>query len=237
VHERSYNQYCGVARALDLVGDRWALLVVRDLLLGPKRYTDLARTLPGIGTNILSARLRSLQDAGVIRQRTLPPPAASTVYELTDYGRELEEIVLALGRWGARSMGERRPEQAIHPEWLMNALRAFAAPAGEGTAEEFGLELDGSLFHLRAANGTLEAAPGPADDPVLVLATDTETLLGLVLGAADPEEAGQVGRLRLAGDRAALPRFLGLFSFPTMRGRAAETATEQRPVREMNQGA
>jgi DNA-binding HxlR family transcriptional regulator len=226
VQERSYNQYCGVARALDLIGDRWALLVVRDLLLGPKRYTDLARTLPGIGTNILSARLRRLQGSGVIRQRTLPPPAASTVYELTGYGRELEEIVLALGRWGARSMGERRPEQTIHPEWLMHALRAFAAPAGDATAEEFGLELDGALFHVRPTNGGLEAAHGPADDPVLVLATDTETLLGLVLALADPGEAEQAGRLRLSGDRAALPRFLGLFSFPTMRGRAAETVTE-----------
>jgi DNA-binding HxlR family transcriptional regulator len=225
VHERSYNQYCGVAHALDLVGDRWALLVVRDLLLGPKRYTDLARTLPGIGTNILSARLRRLEDAGVIRRRTLPPPAASTVYELTEYGRELDGIVLALGRWGARSMGGRQPEQAIHPEWLVNALRAFSAPGEDATPEEFGLELDGAAFHVRVADGALEGANGPPADPILVLTTNTETLLELVLGIVEPEAAEHDGRLRLDGDRAALRRFLGLFSFPGRTSRSSETPT------------
>jgi DNA-binding HxlR family transcriptional regulator len=225
VQERSYNQYCGVAHALDLVGDRWALLVIRDLLLGPKRYTDLARTLPGIGTNILSARLRRLEEAGVIQRRTLPPPAASTVYELTDYGRGLDEIVLALGRWGARSMGARRPEQGIHPEWLVNALRAFSAPSANAPGEEFGLELDGATFRVRVAGGALEGAHGPARDPILVLTTDAETLLELVLGVVEPEDAEQAGRLRLEGDRGALPRFLGLFSFPSRTGRSTDTPT------------
>jgi DNA-binding HxlR family transcriptional regulator len=225
VQERSYNQYCGVAHALDLVGERWALLVIRDLLLGPKRYTDLARTLPGIGTNILSARLRRLEDAGVIRRRTLPPPAASTVYELTEYGRELDDIVLSLGRWGARSMGVRRPEQAMHPEWVVNALRAFSAPSKDATREEFGLELDGAAFTVRVADGALEGANGPAADPILVLTTDTETLLELVLGVVEAEAAEQDGRLRLEGDRGALPRFLGLFSFPSHASRSSETTT------------
>src|SRR3989304_2598093 len=103
VTERSYRQYCGIARALDLVGERWALLVVRELVLGPKRFTDLQNGLPGIGTNILAARLRQLERGGVVRRRTLPPPAASAVYELTGYGRELEEIVLALGRRGGQT--------------------------------------------------------------------------------------------------------------------------------------
>ena len=98
---RTYNQYCGLARALDLVGERWALLVVRELVLGPKRFTDLQAGLPGIGTNILSARLRELEESGVVARRTLPPPAASAVYELTPYGRELEPAVDALGRRGA----------------------------------------------------------------------------------------------------------------------------------------
>src|SRR5881398_167543 len=110
---RSYRQSCGIARALDLVGERWALLVVRELVLGPKRFTDLRHGLPGIGTNILAGRLRELERAGVIRRRTLPPPAASAVYELTEYGRDLEPVMLALGRWGARTLGERRPEQSM----------------------------------------------------------------------------------------------------------------------------
>src|SRR5919198_6110493 len=100
---RTYEQFCGVARALDLVGERWALLVVRDLVLGPKRFTDLRRGLPGMGTNILAARLKELEHAGVVRRRTLPPPAASAVYELTEWGHELEPVVLALGRWGSRA--------------------------------------------------------------------------------------------------------------------------------------
>src|SRR6266571_9269434 len=125
---RSYEQYCGVARALDLVGERWALLVVRELILGPKRFTDLRRGLPGIGTNVLAARLKELESSGVLARRTLPPPAASTVYELTEYGRELEEVMLAFGRWGAKSMGARAPEQTLQSEWVAVALKAFFRP-------------------------------------------------------------------------------------------------------------
>src|SRR2546421_12497777 len=98
---RSYQQFCGIARALDLAGERWALLVVRELVLGPKRFTDLRAGLPGIGSNVLAARLKELEQNGVVARRRLPPPAASAVYELTEYGRELEEVVLAFGRWGA----------------------------------------------------------------------------------------------------------------------------------------
>src|ERR671933_2910831 len=110
---RSYEQFCGIARALDL-------LVVRDLLLGPKRFTDLRHGLPGIGSNVLAARLKELERAGVVQRRTLPPPAPATVYELTDYGRELEEPLLALGRWGARSLGPPEPGARLPSEWLVN---------------------------------------------------------------------------------------------------------------------
>src|SRR5919199_1965193 len=125
VTSRTYDQFCGVAHALDLVGERWALLVVRDLILGPKRFTDLRRGLPRIGTNVLAARLKELEQAGVVQRRVLPPPAASTVYELTDYGRELEGPLLALGRWGARSLGPRQDGQALRSEWFGVALKAF----------------------------------------------------------------------------------------------------------------
>ena len=100
---RKYDQGCGSAHALDLIGDRWALLVVRELLLGPKRFTDLRDGLPGIGPNVLTQRLKELEEIGVLRRRVLPPPAASTVYELTEWGQELEEVLVRLGRWGARS--------------------------------------------------------------------------------------------------------------------------------------
>jgi DNA-binding HxlR family transcriptional regulator len=99
---RKYDQGCGSAHALDLIGDRWALLVVRELLLGPKRFTDLRDGLPGIGPNVLSQRLKELEEVGVLRRHVLPPPAASAVYELTEWGRELEDVLVQLGRWGAR---------------------------------------------------------------------------------------------------------------------------------------
>ena len=105
---KKYDQYCPMAHALEMVGERWTLLVVRELLHGPKRYTDLADRLPGIGTNILAARLRDLEAGGVVAKRTLPPPAASKVYELTEYGVELKPVMRELARWGARSLGHRR---------------------------------------------------------------------------------------------------------------------------------
>src|SRR5262245_13199941 len=116
--DRSYGQYCGLAKALDLVGERWALLVVRELLLGPKRFTDLLDGLPGVSTNVLATRLRGLERAGVVERNVLPPPAASSVYELTAYGRALEPAVAALGRWGAVSLGPRAPDQALRSHWL-----------------------------------------------------------------------------------------------------------------------
>src|SRR5689334_23074490 len=115
---RRYEHYCPVAHALDMVGDRWELLIVRELLLGPKRYTDLADGLPGIGTNILAARLRDLEACGVIAKKTLPPPAASRVYDLTDYGRELRPVMRELALWGARSLGPPTPEAEFFPGWL-----------------------------------------------------------------------------------------------------------------------
>src|SRR5205809_2716919 len=146
---RSYEQFCGIARALDLVGERWALLIVRDLILGPKRFTDLRGGLPAIGTNVLAARLKELERGGVVARRTLPPPAASTVYELTDYGRTLEGPVLALGRWGARSMGPRQDGQALRSEWFGVALKAFFRPEA---AADLAAEIE-----LRFARGTLLA--------------------------------------------------------------------------------
>jgi DNA-binding HxlR family transcriptional regulator len=130
---RRYDQYCPMAHALDLVGDRWALLVIRELMHGPKRYTDLVDRLPGIGTNILAARLRDLEGHGILARRTLPPPAASKVYELTDYGRELRPARRELALWGARSLGPPSDTDELFDGWLANAMDtviASRAPAG-----------------------------------------------------------------------------------------------------------
>ena len=141
--QRSYNQFCPIAHALDVVGERWALLVVRDLFLGPKRFSDLMNGLPGIGTNILTDRLKGLERAGVIRRRALPPPAASAIYELTPHGRELEGAVVALARWGARTLGRQTDGQVVSAESAMIAARALFAPFGApGAQEAYELRLD-----------------------------------------------------------------------------------------------
>src|SRR5919197_4278798 len=173
---RTYDQFCGIARALDLVGERWALLIVRDLVLGPKRFTDLRRGLDGIGTNVLAARLKELERGGVIRRRTLPPPAASTVYELTDYGRALEGPLLALGRWGATSIAQREDGQSLRSEWLAVALKAFFRPEAASdlsvTVElRFG---DGGTFLAQIGRGSLLIEPASPNGADLVVATDVE---------------------------------------------------------------
>jgi DNA-binding HxlR family transcriptional regulator len=202
--ERSYKQYCGVARALDLIGERWALLVVRELALGPKRFTDLRQGLPGIATNVLSLRLRQLERDGVITRRLLPPPAPAQVYELSELGRELVPIMLALGRWGASTMGSRSPEQSIRAEWLALALKAFFdAEAAEGLIAKIALDLDGQLFTLRLNEGRLDVAPGMDGSIDLAVTTETELLLQFL--------AGVPVSLHAEGDRELLERLPELF--------------------------
>src|SRR2546428_9882818 len=158
---RMFGQYCGLARALELVGERWALLVVRDLVLSPKRFTDLRRGLPRIPTNILSARLKELEDAGVVRRRVLPRPAAGVVYELTEYGQELQDVVLRLGLWGARSLREPRPEDIVTPDSLILALRATFRPEAAGDLRaSYELRLGDIVVYARVDHGTLETREG-----------------------------------------------------------------------------
>jgi DNA-binding HxlR family transcriptional regulator len=202
--ERSYKQYCGVARALDLIGERWALLIVRELTLGPKRFTDLRQGLPGIATNVLSLRLRQLERDELVTRRLLPPPAPAQVYELSALGRELVPIMLALGRWGASTMGPRSPEQSIRAEWLALALKAFFdAEAAEGLSATIALDLDGAPFTLRVNDGQLEVVPGTDGSVDLAIATDTELLLQFLAGAPVLVPA--------EGDRALLDRLPELF--------------------------
>jgi DNA-binding HxlR family transcriptional regulator len=213
---RSFGQYCGVARALDIVGERWALLVVRELVLGPKRFTDLAAGLPGIGTNVLTSRLKELEAGGVVKRRALPPPAGSTVYELTSYGRELEPVLLALGRWGALSMGSRRPEQTLRSGWIGVALRAYVDPDAcrdEGTVE---LRLPQAMFHVRLAAGEVTVADGPAAAPELVIKTANEPLLALLARAISPEDAIEADLLHIEGDGRLLQALLDAIPFPAL---------------------
>lgn len=207
--DRTYGQYCGLARALDLVGERWALLVVRELLLGPRRFTDLLDGLPGVSTNVLATRLRGLERAGVVERKVLPPPAASSVYELTAHGRALEPAVAALGRWGASTLGAREPRQALRSHWLALALKAFfRAEDADGHARVYEVRLREDTFRLTIADGRLSVERGPGEGADLVLEADDDVLVGVLAGQVAPE-ALTVS----AGDPAELPRFVRLFRF------------------------
>jgi DNA-binding HxlR family transcriptional regulator len=170
---KKYDHYCPMAHALDMVGDRWELLIVRELLPGPKRYTDLAEGLPGIGTNILAARLRDLENSGVIVKKTLPPPAASRVYELTDYGRELKPVMRELALWGARSLGPPTPEAEFFPGWLVNPIDTILAPLAPPGRFEF--RVGDEIASL--VDGV--ARSGPVHDPDVVVTGDPTGLYHL----------------------------------------------------------
>jgi DNA-binding HxlR family transcriptional regulator len=196
------------------VGERWALLVVRELLLGPKRFTDLRAGLPGASPNVLSQRLRELEQAGIVWRRKLGPPAGSWVYQLTEWGRDLEPVVLALGRWGSRSPSV--PVAELSVDALILALKTTFDPrAADGLRARYELRLGEDCFHAEIANGRIELARGSADHPDVTIETDSATLRGLVFGDRPPAEAMRSGALRLAGDQHAATHFLRLFPRPT----------------------
>jgi DNA-binding HxlR family transcriptional regulator/putative sterol carrier protein len=210
---RKFDQYCPMAHALSLVGERWSLLSVRELMHGPKRYTDLTNGLPGIGTNILAARLRELEECGVVEKRRLPPPAASTVYELTEYGRGLDEALYALARWGARSLGPPGPDDELYAEWGVNAFPAlFNAEAARGLTETYVLKIDDDVFTARLVDGSLEASLGAADDADLVVELDMNTFFALTGGELEPREAVKLGRTQVQGNLKALERCFQVLS-------------------------
>lgn len=206
---KRYKQYCPVAHALDLIGDRWALLVVRELMLGQRRYTDLAEALPGIGTNILAGRLRDLEAAGVVRRTKLPPPAAVSVYELTAEGRELDEVLRALAHWGARTLGAPQPEDC----WSMYAVHErFRPEAAVDGVYEIRFE-GGDALTLRVAAGALTTERDHAADPTLVVEVEPEALHGMIDGGLAVRAALAGGGARLVtGTRDDLAHLVGMFA-------------------------
>ena len=211
---RTYCDGCAAAHALDLVGERWALLVVRELLLGPKRFTDLRAGLPGASPNVLAQRLRELERAGVVRRRKLPPPAASRVYELTDWGLELEPVITQLGRWGARSPSRPR-DAAIGVDSVILALRTMFDPrAADGLRASYELRLGEDRFRAVVDDGRFEIARGSVDQPDATIETDPGTLVTLVFNGGQLAEVLRSGDIEIGGNRQAVARFLGLFSLP-----------------------
>jgi DNA-binding HxlR family transcriptional regulator len=211
---RTYCDGCAAAHALDLIGERWALLVVRELVLGPKRFTDLRAGLPNASPNVLAQRLRELEGAGVVRRRKLPPPAASRVYELTDWGMELEPIIIGLGRWGARSPS--RPRDAgLGVDSLILSFRTMFDPrAAEGLDASYELRLGEDRFRAVVADGRFEVERGSVEGPDVVIEGDPGELAALVYEGRRLDEALRSGEIRVEGDRSAVERFLRLFPLP-----------------------
>lgn len=214
---RSYGQLCGIATALDLIGDRWTPLVLRDLLLGPLRFGDLAEGLPGIGTNTLAARLKHLEGSGVVNRRLLPLPDRGTVYELTTYGRELEPILLALGRWGTKSMGRLPSDVASRSRWLVAAMLAFHDESRHvAWPTTWELRLTDGAFTVWAEGASLAVTAGAPDDANLIITTEDEHLHRLLTGQLTPTAAIATGAVTVDGDASALPRLVELFAFPIL---------------------
>ena len=198
---RSYDQFCPAARALDVLGERWTLLMIRELLLGPKRYTDLLAGLPGIAPNVLADRLRHLQAAGVVERSSLPPPAASMVYELTPLGEGLRPVVQSLMTWGLHFLGAPKAGESANPGWLLQLLEAGAdRAAARGVRESYQFCVDGSVLHVHVDNGEVTAHEGPATDPAIVSTTDFDTFLALGARDITPAQAVADGRLEFEGD-------------------------------------
>ncbi|MGP6157443.1 MAG: winged helix-turn-helix transcriptional regulator [Vulcanimicrobiaceae bacterium] len=208
---RAYGQYCGFARALESVGERWALLIVRDLLVTPKRFTDLHRGLPGIPTNVLTVRLKELEAARVVRRRVLPRPERAIVYELTEYGAQLEDVVVRLGRWGAKSLGEPRPDEVVTVDSLIMAMRStFQPEAARKLHAGYELRLGPVVIHVRVDDGVLEAGEGPLPGADLVVETGP-AIKALMTGEMTPAEAVKNGSVRLKGNSRLLKRFVEMF--------------------------
>ncbi|MDQ6767554.1 MAG: winged helix-turn-helix transcriptional regulator [Candidatus Eremiobacteraeota bacterium] len=213
---RAYGQFCGLARALEIVGERWAVLIVRDLLVGPKRFTDLLHGLPRIPTNVLAARLKQLEAAGVVRRRVLPRPAGSVIYELTEYGAELEDVIVRLGRWGAKLLDKPRPDEIITQDSMVMALRStFHPEAARKVRAGYELHFGDIVVYARVDKGKLEAAAGPLPKPDLIIEAGP-AIKGLMDGTMSPSQAIKNGSVHLTGDAELLTRFAEIFRIEPM---------------------
>ncbi|NRQ30238.1 transcriptional regulator [Nonomuraea sp. NN258] len=212
---REYGQFCGLARAMEMIGERWSVLIIRNLLIGAQRFTDLHRGLPAIPTNVLSARLKQLEEAGLATRRALPHPERAVVYELTDFGRDLEPALIALGRWGARTLAEPRPGEVVTAESIAMSFRTtFQPEAAVGVTAGYELRMGDFTFRLQITDGALAVGIGPHPSPDLVI----ERLTGfpireLITGGKTPDEVLRDGSVRTEGDPALLGRFVEMFRF------------------------
>ncbi|MEU1360089.1 winged helix-turn-helix transcriptional regulator [Micromonospora zamorensis] len=210
---RSYGDPCGVARGLDIIGERWALLVVRDLLLGPRRFNDLLGGLPGVSPNVLSQRLRQLTEHGVVRRRDLGPPTRVHLYELTEWGRALEPILLQFGRWGSQS--PQVPDGTLGIDSLLLSIKAAFDPArAPDLAGSYEFHVDADTYLADVADDSVQIRRGTASEPDATLSTDIDTLRAVCGHQITMAAAVESGTLRLSGDEDATRRLTELLLTP-----------------------
>jgi DNA-binding HxlR family transcriptional regulator len=216
VEQRTYNQYCATARTLDIVGERWTLLLIRELLTGPKRFGDLQKALRGLGTGLLAARLKHLERTGLARKVLLPPPARTPAYALTEAGIELEPAVLALARWGLKwVLGEPRMGETFSPGWAVLGMRAcFDADAAAGVRAVYEFRIGDEVFHADIDDGLIDTRHGPAQRPDAVVEFTDEAFREVATGRQTIGEAVETGTASASGDRTALGRLRTLFRWP-----------------------
>ena len=216
MQSRSYNQFCALAAGLDVIGERWNLLIIRELLPGPRRFKDLVDGLPGISTNLLSERLKELEQHGVLCRRVLPPPSGAAVYALTPAGEALEPAVLELGKWGSRWLPPSL--EGIHPPSvgaISLALKAFFHPeAARGVQATYGLCFGTESLQVHVSDGRLDVQQGEASQPRAVFYTDMPSFLGLFTGQLQPDEALAAGLVRVEGNPDDLREFFGVCRVP-----------------------
>jgi DNA-binding HxlR family transcriptional regulator/putative sterol carrier protein len=223
---RQYGDPCGIARGLDVVGERWALLIARELLLGPRRFTDLRTGLPGASPNVLSQRLDELQEAGVVQRHRLPAPAASWVYELTPWGHGLEDVLLAMARWGSQSAAV--PDAELSPRALLLAMRTTYAPASpDAAASRIELHLDDESFVVTTGSGAISVAAGAIPSPDAVVSADAAALRAVIFGDRTVADGLASGALRIEGDRAAAAAMLTSFRRPQLAVRAGQQSVRR----------
>ncbi|HJQ35840.1 MAG TPA: winged helix-turn-helix transcriptional regulator [Thermoanaerobaculia bacterium] len=212
--KRTYEDGCATAHALDLIGERWAILVVRELILGPKRFTDLRTGLPAISPNVLTQRLEELEEGGIVRRRKLPPPAAAWVYELTEWGLELERVIMALGRWGARSPNLMQGFPLSVDALVLSLRTMFSGETAGKFKASVELRIGEERFRATVANGEMDLTRGTLDRPDAIIETTPETLVAVVYGGRKFAEAVRAGDLKVEGDKAAAKQFLSLYPLP-----------------------
>jgi len=205
---KRYGQFCSIARALDVIGDRWAILVLRELLLGPKRYTDLLDGLPGVGTNVLAVRLRELEEAGIVAREKLAPPAASAVYVLTDDGRALRPVVDELAKWGLRLMDRPQRGEALRTGWLAYSLAVSTRPTGMPDRSELELRVDGEPYTLMVSDGRYQARRGAAAHPIAIIDAQPRALFRLATGRAARGDLERDGQISIEKNSRTARRFL-----------------------------